>query len=104
MSRYFIGYHGGQKPDSQEEGAALMAKWKAWAEGLGEALTEPGNPMGMSMTLSADGVSEGGGANPLCGYSVLVADSMDHALELTKTCPHLEIGTLEIAEMMEMNG
>jgi hypothetical protein len=30
------------------------------------------------------------------------ADSMDAALEMAKGCPQLEIGTIEVAEVMEM--
>ena len=30
------------------------------------------------------------------------ADSMDAALEMAKRCPHLEIGTIEVAEVMAM--
>jgi hypothetical protein len=36
------------------------------------------------------------------GFSVVKADSMDVALEIAKGCPHLEIGTIEVAEMREM--
>jgi hypothetical protein len=30
------------------------------------------------------------------------ADSMDAALEMAKGCPHLEHGTIEVAEVKEM--
>ena len=29
MSNYIIAYHGGEQPESPEEGAKQMAKWKA---------------------------------------------------------------------------
>ena len=44
MSKLMLAYHGGERPSSPEEGAAAMARWNAWAIGLGDALTEPGNP------------------------------------------------------------
>jgi hypothetical protein len=68
MSKLMLAYHGGERPSSPEEGAAAMARWNAWAVGLGDALTEPGNPLGKSKTVSVVGVSDGGGANPLSGY------------------------------------
>ncbi len=38
----------------------------------------------------------------MMGFSVVKADSMDAALEMAKGCPFLEMGTVEVAEMMEM--
>jgi len=80
-----------------------MAKWKAWVEGLGDAVVNPGTPLGMSKTVSSSGVTDDGGPNPLSGFSMVKADSMDAALEMAKACPFLETGgTLEVAEVMEM--
>ena len=103
MSNYILAYHGGRKPESPEEGAKHMAKWKAWVGGLGDAAVNPGTPLGKSKTVSSSGVSDGGGSNPMSGFSVVKADSMDAALEMAKECPFLELGgTLEVAEMKEM--
>ncbi len=102
MSSYIFAYHGGKKPESAEEGAKLMAKWKTWVGGLGDAMVNPGTPLGKSKTVSSSGVSNDGGSNPLAGFSIVKADSMDAAVELAKGCPHLEIGTIEVAEVMEM--
>ena len=103
MPNYIIAYHGGNKPESPEEGAKHMAKWKAWVEGLGDAVVNPGTPLGKSKTVSSSGVTDDGGPNPLSGFSMVKADSMDAALEMAKACPFLETGgTLEVAEVMEM--
>ncbi len=102
MSNYIFAYHGGKKPESPEEGAKHMAKWKAWIGGLGDAVVNPGTPLGKSKTVSSSGVSDDGGSNPLSGFSIVKADSMDAALEMAKGCPYLDIGTIEVAEAMEM--
>ncbi len=102
MSNYILAYHGGKKPESPEEGAKQMAKWKAWVGGLGDAMVDPGTPLGKSKTVSSGGVSDDGGSNPLIGYSIVKADSMDAALEMAKGCPFLDMGTIEVAEMKEM--
>ncbi len=103
MSNYIIAYHGGKKPENPEAGAKHMAKWKAWIGGLGDAVVNPGTPLGKSKTVSSSGVSDDGGSNPMSGFSIVKADSMDAALEMAKACPFLETGgTLEVAEMMEM--
>lgn len=102
MSDYVFAYHMERKPETPEEGAELMQKWTAWVSEMGDALINPGSPLGMSKTVSSDGVADNGGSNPLAGYSVVRADTMDAALELAKGCPHLEIGTIEVAEVMSM--
>ena len=103
MPNYIMAYHGGRKPESPEEGAKHMGKWKAWVGGLGDAAVNPGTPLGKSMTVSADGVSDGSGPDAMSGFSVVSADGMDVALEMAKACPFLDTGgTLEVAEMMEM--
>ncbi len=102
MPNYILAYHGGKMPESPEEGAKEMAKWNAWIGGLGDAMVNPGTPLGKSKTVSSGGVSDDGGSNPLLGFSIVKADSMDAALEIAKGCPYLELGTIEVAEVMEM--
>ena len=47
-------------------------------------------------------VTDDGGPNPLMGFTIVEAESMDAALEIAKACPHLEIGTIELAEVKQM--
>ncbi len=105
MSNYIFAYHGGKKPETPEEGAEMMAKWNAWLDGLGDAIVNPGTPLGMSKTVSAGGVADDGGSNPLSGFSVIEADSMEAALDMAKSCPFLDMdtATIEVAQMMEMS-
>ena len=102
MPEYIIAYHGGKEPESPEEGAKGMAKWQAWLGGLGDAIVNPGTPLGMNRIVSSSGVSDDGGADPLTGYTIVKADDMDAALEMAKACPFLEMGTLEVAEVKQM--
>lgn len=104
MPKFMLIYHGGGRPDTPEEGAKVMAKWQAWMGGIGEDLVDGGNPAGMSSTVSANGVSDDGGANPVSGYSLINAADMTAACEIAKGCPILDggQGTVEVAEAMEM--
>jgi len=102
MSDFMFAYHGGKAPSSPEEGAKHMEKWKTWVADLGDAMVNPGTPLGMSKTVSAQGVTDDGGSNPLMGYSIVSADNMDAALEIAKTCPFIEMGTIEVAEVRKM--
>lgn len=102
MANYILAYRGGRKPATPEEGAAGMAKWKTWLGDLGDAVVNPGQPLGKSMIVSTSGVSDDAGPTPLTGYTVVNADSLDAALEMAKSCPFLDMGDLEVAEMIEM--
>lgn len=102
MPNYVLAYHGGKMPETPEEGAKVMAAWQGWFAEMGAAVVDGGNPVGISKTVSPSGVTDGGGANPLSGYSVIKADNLDAACELAKGCPILEHGTVEVAEIHEM--
>ncbi len=103
MAEYILAYHGGKMPETEEEGAKVMQEWMTWIEKSGSAMVNPGNPVGMSKTVSATGVTDDGGSNPLTGYSIVKADSMDSAIAVAKGCPHLKYeGTIEIAELLQM--
>ncbi|MBO9407373.1 hypothetical protein J7399_08040 [Shimia sp. R9_1] len=104
MPKFMFIYHGGGRPETPEEGEKVMAAWMKWMEGIGADLVDGGNPAGMSKTVSADGVANDGGANPVSGYTLVNAPDIDAACEIAKGCPILEggMGTVEVAEAMEM--
>lgn len=98
MPEYFIGYHSGGMPENPEE---HTGKFMEWVSGLGEAVVMPGMPLGRRKVMTADGVSDDGGTQ-LTGFSIVEADSLDAAVEMTKACPHLAIGPVEVVEMKQM--
>ncbi len=102
MPKFVFAYHGGKPPESPEEGEKVMAAWGAWFETLGPAVVDGGAPVGISKTVSAGGVADGGGSNPLSGYSIVNADNIDAAVEMAKGCPILDGGSVEVAEAMDM--
>ena len=81
---------------------AMPDYWQSWIADNATALTEPNNPFGRAMTITADGAAEGGIATNLMGYSVLSADSLEQAAEIAGSCPFLQIGRLELRQIMEM--
>ena len=102
MSNYIIAYRGSKKPATPEDGQAHMARWQAWVADLGDAVVNPGTPCMHAKTVSADGVTDSDPEIALTGYSIVEAESMEAALEIAKSCPFLEMGTLEVAEQMSM--
>jgi hypothetical protein len=101
VPKYVIAYLGGRQLESPPERAAHMAKWKSWIEGLGAAVVNSGTPLGQGKLVSSEGVSERG-ANRLTGFSIVSADDFDAAIKIAQHCPFLDIGTIELAEVMEM--
>ncbi len=103
MPKYIFAYHGGGAPTSPEEGQKEMAAWMAWYEELGPSIVDGGAPVGMSKTVTAGGIEDNGGANPLSGYTVVSAADIDEAMALAKGCPiFAKDGTVEVAPIIEM--
>jgi hypothetical protein len=104
MAKYLFTYHGGDSPQPETDEEAVMAEWMAWFGTLGSAVVDPGNPTGPARTVNPDGSSaDGGGANPITGYSLISAESLAAAADIAKGCPHLKAGgTIQVAETIDM--
>ena len=99
MPNFLVTYHGGGVPEGEEARQQAMADFGAWVGKTGDALTDPGAPLGPSMTVSSDGVRSGAADGPLGGYSVLRADDMDSAVALVRDHPFVKRGgSLQVTE------
>jgi hypothetical protein len=92
MTSYLVTYHGGGMPDTEEGRQQAMAAFGAWVGKVGDALTDPGAPLGAAMTVSADGVQPGRADGPIAGYSVLRAEDMESAISLVRDHPFVGRG------------
>lgn len=105
MAKFVLVYTGGGMPESEEEQAAVLAAWGAWYTGLGEAVTDPGNPFSPAVkNITSDGtVSDGAIGVQGSGYTILKADSMESAVGMAKKCPMLAgNGQITIYEAFDM--
>lgn len=103
MAKYVLAYGNGRMPESEEEGAAVMAAWMAWFGKLGEAVVDGGNPFGPSMSVATDGTVSQGASSGLGGYSIISADSLDAAVAMAKGCPNLDSGgRVDVYETFEI--
>lgn len=91
MAKFLVTYHGSGAP-APEEAQQAMAAFMAWVSSAGEALIDPGAPLGPAKTVSASSVSDGPAAGPANGYSILEAADLDSAAELVRTHPFLSRG------------
>jgi hypothetical protein len=114
MSTYMLVFH--EKPASNdeisaEEIQAIIEKYKAWCDGLrdrkvligGEKLVDGGRVMRREQGQVR--VTDGPFAESkevIAGYVAIKADSYEKAVELSRDCPHLEFGTIEIREVHDV--
>jgi hypothetical protein len=101
MPKYVIAYLGGRPLENPQERTAHMDRWKAWVDALGSAMIDPGTPLGQGKLVSSAGISERG-PNRLTGFSILSANDISAVLKIAQQCPFLDIGTIEVAQVMEM--
>ncbi len=103
MANCLLVFKGGSVPETEEEQQAVMSAWGAWFATLGEAVIDPGNPFGGSMTVGPDGTATDGAGSELTGYTVLAAENLAAATEMAKTCPILAGGgTIEVYETFDV--
>ena len=105
MPKYMMVYKGEATDMSEmtpEQGAEVMAKWGAWMETVGPALTDVGSPFGPGSSLIDDGTH--GSAASLTGFSVVEAASQTDAEALAEGHPYLSDGAgkyaIDIYELM----
>jgi len=91
MPKFLITYHGGGAP-APEQAQQVMAAFMAWASSTGEALVDPGAPLGPAKTVTEAAVSDGPADGPANGYSIVQAPDLDSAVELVKGHPFVTRG------------
>ena len=97
MGKYVYLYTGGGAPASEEEGKKVMKAWGDWFGGMGDHVSDQGNPFGASAAVNGSPKS---GAS---GYSIVTAGSLDEAVEHAKGCPIFASGgNVEVFEAVEM--
>jgi hypothetical protein len=97
MAKFVYLYTGGSQPASEEEGQKVMKAWMDWLGGMGDHVTDQGNPFGASAAVNGSPKS---GAT---GYSIVKAGSLDEAVTHAKGCPIFDAGgNVEVFEAMEM--
>ena len=103
MPKYLYIYHADtpMRPAPDEE-AEAMAAWGRWMEKVGPKLIDPGQPVGLSKSVTATGVLDTV-KNAAFGYSIVEADSIEEACDLAKDNPMvLGGGSVEVAPIVEM--
>jgi hypothetical protein len=89
---FIITYHGGRRPHDEEEGRQADATFIEWASALDVLVGSPINPLtGKRLTISSDHVQENDELH-FHAFSIFKAGSLDEAVAIAQTCPHLSFG------------
>jgi len=104
MANYLLAYHGGGMPETEKEQQRVMVAWGKWYEKIGNAIVDGGNPVGRTKTVARTGrITNGGGKNPITGYTIIKAKDLDAAARLSKGCPVLKSGgSVEVCETFDV--
>lgn len=92
---------------SPEEQAAGMVQWMDWANKVGERLLDMGAPLMNGKRINWLGDQEPS-TKDVTGYSVILAEDLDHVLRLLESNPHISgwhpDATVEVHETVLLPG
>lgn len=86
-------------PTRQQRMTAGMEAWGKWATGLGDAMVDPGTPLGKTLRISPNGVAPT--QNALTGYVIVQAETHEAAAEMFRNHPHFTLMPGDSVEIME---
>jgi hypothetical protein len=88
-----------------EQAKAGMDAWVGWMQQAGDAIVEPGAPVGGGTQLADGSASES--TSDVTGYSIVQAESADDAAGLFREHPHFMTPaetSIEVLEVLPMPG
>ncbi len=100
MPTFLITYHGAMEmPPTPEAREQMMSAFMEWAGGVGDSMVDPGSPLGPSKVVASSGERSGRAEGEVAGYTIITADTLDDAVEATRSHPFVSRGgTLQVSE------
>jgi len=102
MPKFVLTFEDARQPSSPEAGQQHMDDYKNWLAGLGDRLVMPQLAFRQTRIVTDQGVrdAEKGG---IMGFLMIQAESMDEAVEVAQRCPFVDLGTMRVAEAMDVS-
>ena len=86
------------KAEQDRIDAEGFALWKQWEQEHGAAITDPGGMVGKTLRVARTGTAPA--TNPVCGYLVVEAETIDAAAKLFETHPHITVFPGDAIDLM----
>ncbi len=104
MAQFGLLYVGEPQIDDPDPDAAQAGQeeWFDWIGSLGDAVVNPGMPMGPPTRVTSDGVAPGPTEGRLTGMTVVEAEDMDAAVEMAKSSPYIKYATVDVVQIYQM--
>ena len=94
MKKFMFLYFGFEKPTPK-----IMAAWGKWFESVADKMADPGAHFSGGREISDAGTKDLPlQMDSITGFSVINADSLDDAVKIAQSCPH--IASTRVYEMM----
>ena len=103
MPQFYMAYHVTRDIEDPTAQAGHQARYQAWMQEHADALVVAAQPLGPQWTVSKGGATEGFDGT-MMGYTILDAPDLEAATAIAASCPFCEMGNLQLAEMMVMQG
>lgn len=101
MAKFILTFEDARQPSSPVAGQQHMTDYKNWLAGLGDTLVMPQLAFRQTRVARDQGVrdAEKGG---IMGFLMIEAENMEAALAVAQQCPFLDMGTMRVAETMDV--
>jgi hypothetical protein len=102
MPKFVLAYHRGSKAENPKDPSAQRGRYMEWLEAEKDVMVSPANPMGPSKMVSENSVTDAEEPQALMGFTIIEVGNIEAAVEIAKRCPFVEMGTIQVAQLMEM--
>lgn len=101
MAKFVLTFEDARQPSSPEAGQQHMSDYRDWLAGLGDTLVMPQLAFRQTRVVTDQGVRETGPGG-IMGFLIIEAENMEAAIAVARQCPFLAMGTMRVAEAMDV--
>jgi len=101
MTKFVLTFEDARQPSSPEAGQQHMSDYRDWLAGLGDTLVMPQLAFRQTRVVTDQGVREAGPGG-IMGFLMIEAENMEAAIAVARQCPFLAMGSMRVAEAMDV--
>ena len=101
MAKFVLTFEDARQPSSPEAGQQHMSDYRDCLAGLGDTLVMPQLAFRQTRVVTDQGVREAGPGG-IMGFLMIEAENMEAAIAVARQCPFLAMGSMRVAEAMDV--